>query len=139
MNRTDVLKALQTAAIAAVGVSTRPTLPIKAMLRNFDIPNDNKYLELIDVPNDRTGEYWADGRTYQGSFRLILHWPIDDQGIYEPSGYIDELGSMFGKEKRFISGGLVVKIYDHPVNSGRVPNGSELLFPLVLPYRCFAL
>lgn len=138
MNRTDVLKALVEAAKTNVAASTKSGLPIKHKGRNFDIPNDNKYLELIDVANDRTNEFWDTGRTYRGSFRLILHWPISDEGVYEPSRYIDELGTKFGKEKSFVSGGLTVKIYDHPVNMGMIEHGSELLFPLVLPYTCFA-
>jgi len=138
MDRTNVLKALVEAAKTAVVASSKSTLPIQHFGRNFDIPDDHKYIELIDIANDRSNDYWGTERVYQGSFRLILHWPKNDEGIYEPSGYIDELGSMFPKEKTFISGGMVVKIYDHPVNSGMITDSAELLFPLVLPYRCFA-
>lgn len=140
MIETDVLKALQTAAIAAVAASTIPTMPIKAIDRTFVPANeapDGKYVEFVNIVNNRGGDYWDDSRVYQGTFRIILHWPVDDSGPYPPMMYLDQLATFFPKDKPLISGAAIVQIYDIPNASGSITNGSELLFPVSLSYRCF--
>lgn len=139
-----ILEALQTAAIAAYDASsisaqsgwTKPTR-IKVVSRTLLPPADGKYLEFINIPNDRNGDYWGDERIYQGNFRIILHWNIDDAGPYQPLIFVDEIASFFPKGKTFANGAAAVKIYGVPLASGPIENGSELLFPLALPYRCF--
>ncbi len=140
MIETDVLKALQAGGIAAVAASAIPAMPIKAIDRTFtpatDAPN-GKYVELVNIVNNRGGDYWDDSRIYQGTFRIILHWPIDDAGPYPPMTYLDELASFFPKGKALVSGAATVRIYDVPQASGSIANDGELLYPLSLPYRCF--
>lgn len=138
MIETDVLQALQTAGIAAVAATG--ALPIKVIGRTFTPltdATDGKYVEFVNIVNNRGGDYWDDSRVYQGTFRIILHWPIDDEGVYPPMTYLDQLAAFFPKGKMLASGQARVKIYDVPLASGLIVNGSEQLFPVGLPYRCF--
>lgn len=140
MIETDVLTALQTAGIAAVAASAIPAMPIKAIDRVFnpatDAP-DGKYVEFVNIVNNRGGDYWDDSRVYQGTFRIILHWPVDDAGAYPSRIYLDQLASFFPKGKTLASGAAIVQIYDVPNASGSITDGSELLLPVSLSYRCF--
>lgn len=139
MIETDILTALQTAAIAAVAAIT-PALPVMAIGRTFnpttDAPDD-KWVEFVQIVNNRTGDYYDDGRVYQGTFRMILHWPIDDTGAYPPTTYLDQLASFFPKRKLLESGQALVRIYENPLFSGSIVGASELLYPLGLLYRCY--
>lgn len=139
MIETDILKALQAAGIAAVAATG--ALPIMAIDRTFtpttDAP-DGKYIEFVNIVNNRSGDYIDDSRIYQGIFRIILHWPIDDTGPYPAMTYLDQLASFFPKGKLLASGQAKVQIYEVPLASGSIVNGSELLFPLGLMYRCFS-
>lgn len=140
MIETDILTALQDAGKAAVAASAIPTMPIKAIGRTFIPANDapdGKYVEFVNIVNNRNGDYWDDSRVYQGNFRIILHWPNDDAGTYPGSGYLDQLAAFFPKGKVFESGQAIVRIYDVPNASGMITNGAELLYPVAFPYRCF--
>lgn len=143
MIETDVLTALQTAGIAAIAsLATAPAkpLPIQAINRTFtpttDAP-DGKYFEFVQIVNNPIGQYWDDTQLYQGVFRIILHWPIDETGAYAPTLLRDQLANFFPKGKLFVSGQAGVRIYENPVASGSIVSGSELFFPLGLMYRCF--
>lgn len=140
MIEANVLKALQTAANAAIAATSIPAMPIQALGRTggpTPPSTDGRFVEYVNIPNNRKGEYWDNSRTYQGNFRIILHWPIKDDGAMPATQYLDEIGNYFTKNKIFRDGQASVNIYDVPDASGSIPNGSELLYPLNLPYRCF--
>lgn len=140
MIEADILKALQKAGLAAIAASSIPTIPVQAIGRTggpTPPSTDGKFVEFVNIPNNRKGDYWDDSRVYQGNFRIILHWPVNDEGAYPATRYLDEIGSFFPKGKSFKQGQASVNIYDVPDVSGSIPNGSELLYPLTLPYRCF--
>lgn len=140
-----ILRALQKGARDAYDASTiiagftgwTQKTRIKAVMRTLAIPNDGRYLEFINIPNNRPSDYWGPERIYQGNFRIILHWNVIDEGAYGPVMLLDQLGGFFSKEKLLVDGPASVQIYDNPSASGGIENGSELLFPLNLPYRCF--
>lgn len=138
-----ILQALQTAAIVAIGTIGAPNVyPIKAMGRtgpNAAQAPDGNYWEFVNISNNRSGDYYGDERVYQGNFRIILHWKVDDSGAYPPMALVDTVGAFFPKGKAFPAGAAMVRIYDVPSASGPVEGNSELLFPLSLAYRCFAL
>jgi hypothetical protein len=136
MNELQILTALDDAALDAIARSSKPTIPIKAIGRTLD-PAPLRYVELVRITNNRSGDYWGNERVYQGIYRMLLHWDINDEGVYEPTTYVDELATFFPKDTTFFVGDVAVKIYDVPDASGPVENGSELLFPLSLRYRCF--
>ena len=128
-----ILETLQKATTEAVAASIAPKLPIKYIGRTFEVPGDQKWLEVVFIPNNRTGAYWNDEKDYRGLFRLILHWKNDDAGAYEPMRVLASVCSWFSKD-RLLSG---VQISDNPDASGVIENGSENLFPATIRYQSF--
>lgn len=148
MNNIDklILQALQTAAIAAYDASSissrsgwTKSTRIKAIGRTLPLPADGMYIEFVHIPNNNGGDYWDESQTYQGNFRIILHWPItDNEGAYPAMTYLDELAGKFSKAQRLAAGvDASVRFDKNPSASGPIENGSELLFPLTLSYRLF--
>jgi hypothetical protein len=130
-----ILEALQKGAIAAVAASTNPSLPIKVVGRTFQIPDDQKYLELVFIPGDNPRESWGKDETKQGIFRLILHWPINDAGAYAPLDVLASVVGYFDKDVPLQSGPVTVKIYMNPTGFGVVENEKENLYPASIFYR----
>lgn len=128
-----IFEQLQTAVIAAVEASDYPTLPIKAMGRNFDPREHEKYLEIRIIPNNRNGDFWGNEKNYQGILRLILHWQNDNMGIYTPVRTIRSICSYFSKDK-IING---VQIYENPNLLDILEEGDELLYPVSIRYRSY--
>jgi hypothetical protein len=133
-----ILQILQTATIAAVEACDVPTLPVKYVARTttggtFEIPNDQKWLEVVWLPNNRSGDYWGDEKNYRGTLRLVLHWPNNDAGAYEPMQLLSQITSPFTK------GTLLqdVQIYDNPDSGGVLEMGAENLYPASIRYTCF--
>jgi hypothetical protein len=135
---TDILKALQTAVAAAVDASALPLLPIKYLGRTFIVPDDQKWLEIVNLPNDIQGAFWGNEKYYRGTMRLILHWQNDDAGVYVPTDLIAQVGSFFDKDKSLRSGQSVVKIYEKPGVSALIEAGTETLFVLSVRYQSFS-
>lgn len=129
----QILKALQTAALAAAGA-----LPIKMIGRVFTPPQDGKYLEIVYIPNNIQGEFWGDGKTYRGMLRLILHWPVDDAGAYGPMQTIGAISDYFAKGRLFMVGisAKRVKIQDHPDFTGALEGAPITLYPVTVRYIC---
>lgn len=132
-----VLKTLQTATLAAVAASALPTLPVKMLGRNFDIPDDQKYLEVVFIPNNQSDRYWGEEQLYQGTFRLVLHWKNDDKGVYEPMNVAQSVASYFTKTNALRTGGFGVNITQVPKLTGVIEAGHESLFPVSMSYRSF--
>lgn len=134
----QILQALQTAVIAACAQSTIPTLPIKAIGRSFEPPNDQRYLEIVQIPNNITNEFWNESKTYRGMLRLILHWPIDDQGAYPPIATLQSIVSYFAKGKSLINGNVSVKITENPDFMGQIQGSPDTIYAVSVRYQCFA-
>lgn len=132
-----ISEALQKAVTAAVAASSTPGLEVKYMGRTLS-PQPDKFLEVLQIINNMQNETWGKERVYQGTLRLILHWPVDDAGIYPSSHVLDSISAYFKKEDRLWNGSTAVHIYDHPNASSVIPSGKELLFPVSIPYRSFA-
>lgn len=130
----EILQSLQTATLAAVAASTTPNLPIKMAGRLFKIPNDQKYLEVIHIPNNVSGEFWGNEKTHRGIFRLVLHWPNDDVGDYPPMNILASVAGYFTKD-RVLSNS--VKIYEGPDFMGSLEDGATRLFPVRIWYQRF--
>lgn len=134
----DITRALQQAAIAARNVvSNSIDHPIQGLGITLD-PKPTKFIELVQIRNNDNGRYWGDERLYQGTFRLLFHWPNDSQGDYAPIAFVQSVAAYFTKAKRLVSGNASVEIYEEPNLSDPIENGQERLFPLSLSYRCFA-
>lgn len=133
MHDQTILQILQTATIAAVAASITPTLPVKFIGRTFIVPDDQKWLEIVFIPNNREGAYWGDEKDYRGLYRLILHWKNDDQGAYGPMRALASICSAFSKGSRLQN----VTISDNPDLTGVLEQGSENLYPATIRYQCF--
>lgn len=129
----QIITALQRAAMAAAEAEQTP---IKILGRTFNVP-DGPWLEIVHIPNNVTGEFWADGKTYRGLFRLMLHYPLNDAGIYAPTRLISAIAAHFHKGAVFTAGGVSVKIYDEPDLTGMIEAPPEMLFPVSIRYMSF--
>jgi hypothetical protein len=130
----DILETLQQAVIVAVTQSQSPTLPVKYVGRDFDIPDDQKWLELVFIPSNRKNDFWGSEKNYMGLMRLILHWPNDGAGVYAPMRMLASIALYFTKERHLQN----VKICETPdLTSGPLEQGKELLFPASMRYQSF--
>jgi hypothetical protein len=131
-----ILQALQQAIVAAVAASSIPTMIVKPL--GITGPGTGTaFIEIFNIPNNRQGDYWDDSRVYQGTFRILLHWPNDGKGAYPPSRYRDELAGYFPKGRTITVSSSLLKIYGYPDASSVLEAGQELVYPLSLLYRCF--
>jgi hypothetical protein len=132
----EILQALQTATIAAVAASTTPTLPVKYAGRVM--PNNaGKWLETVYIPNNVNAEFWDEGKTYRGVYRLILHWPADDSGHYTPLQLLASICSYFSIGSVFQNGSVQVKITAEPDLSSVIEAAPSQLFPVSIRYQTF--
>lgn len=130
----EILLALQAATLAAVAASiVGPDFPIKFIGRTLEVPNDQRWLEEVFLPNNRTGDFWGDEKNYQGLYRLILHWPNDDAGAATPFQVLASICSPFVKSVALQN----VRISVNPDAGGSFEQGKETLYPATLTYRCF--
>lgn len=129
----QLLRGLQGAVKDAVAASDLPTLPIAFWGRIFTPPDDQKWLELIHIPANRTDEYWGDERTYRGTLRLALHWPNDDMGAYPPMAILDSITAWFTKGRLMGP----VKVSDVPDAAAPLDLPPETVYPVAIRYDGF--
>lgn len=140
MTEKAILEALQKAVIAAAAAASIPTASVKYVGRNFTPPADaGAWLEVIHIPNNVTNEFWAEGKTYQGIMRLILHWPMTDKGAYAAITLAENVMAYFTKGSRFADPGntVQVKISDNPNLLSIMEEAPELLLPISIRYSFF--
>ncbi len=131
MDDVIILEVLQKATTAAVAASTLGAdFPVKYLGRTFTPPNDQKWLEVVFIPNNIEGGYWGTEKDYRGIYRLILHWPNDDAGFYTPMRALSSICSYFQKDK-LLSG---VQIYEGFDSMTPIEAGSETLYPASARY-----
>jgi hypothetical protein len=130
-----VLETLQNAVKAAVTAANTVITQdrIKFEGRTLVPPNDQKYLELVFIPNNRQGDFWGDEKNYRGMFRMILHWPNDDAGPYTPMNVLKAICAYFPNGRNFNG----VQIYGAPDFMGKLEPGNETLYPASLLYTFF--
>lgn len=134
MSDSAILRVLQQAVRDhAVPQSIAPTLPVKYIDITFTVPNTQKYLELVHIPNNRNGDFWGVEKNHRGLFRMILHWPKNGTGPYTPIETIESIAGYF-KTNRLLDG---VQIYEAPDFTGSLDMGQELLYPMGLRYQSY--
>jgi len=133
----QILQIIQGEIILAVAASSTPTLPISFVgVDNSDIPpNDQKYLEIVHIPNNPPDKYYGGKQVYQGIFRLVLHWPKNGSGAYTPMDALASISDYFVKNTLY--GTSRVQIYEAPKFTGAIALDSEMLYPSTIRYRCF--
>lgn len=132
----NILQALQQKVIAAVAASTLPTLPIKFVDVSFKTPENQKWLEIVHIPNNPADSTWGNEEIHRGIMRLVLHWPNNGAGAYKPLELIASILSSFNKEEKI--GGLL-QILNKPKSMSTVQNGSENWYPATVEYIVFSL
>ena len=139
MSESAIIQALQTAVTAAVAASTSPTLPVKYLMVGtaggpaFTPPADQKWLEIVWLPNNRTGDFLGDEKNHRGILRLVLHWPNSGGGVYEPVELLASITGYFTKG-RLLSG---VQVYATADPSGIIEQGNEVLLPVSILYQSY--
>lgn len=130
MFEADILGSLQGGVIAAVQACSDPDLPVAYVDVAFTKPDDQKWLEVIHIPNNRTGDFFGQEKNYMGLLRLLLHWPNDGAGPYRP---LELLASI---SEYFTNGMLLgaVQITQPGNYSGALREGDEVVYPLELRY-----
>lgn len=134
MHEAEILRALQEGVTAAVAASTVPTLPVAYVNVEFEKPDDQKWLEIVWLPNNVQGDLWGDDKTYRGILRIILHWPNKGTGAYRPLGLIGSIADYFPKGILLDNN---VQIYEKPDLTGLIQDGDETLFPVSLRYQSY--
>ena len=132
----DILQALQQKVIAAVAASTFPTLAIKFADVAFTIPNNQKWLEIIHIPNNPSDVTWGDEEFHRGIMRLVLHWPNNGAGAYAPLELMASISASFTKSEKI--GGLL-RLLNKPKSMSTVNNGFENWYPVTVEYSVFSL
>lgn len=134
-DESDIISALQKGVTAAVAQSDLTTLPVKYLMKNpdFSAPADQKWLEIVWIPNNRTGDFLGGEQNYQGLLRLVLHWPNTPTAVYPPLDLLKSITRYFTIGKT-LSG---VQVYAIPRFDGMVENGSETLFTATILYRSY--
>lgn len=138
-NEVDVIRALQRGVIAAMEQSDAPDLPVRYLTGTdgtadgFDIPDDQRWIELVHIPNNRTGDFLGQEQNYRGILRIILHWPNTPTGVYAP---LDLLGSItrYFEKGRTLSG---VQVYLHPRYDGAIDDKDDVLYPVSVFYTSY--
>lgn len=133
-----VVEALQKAVIAAIAASTTPALPARMLGRTLNTPSDGKWLEVIHIPNN-SNPTWGDEQVYEGMLRLMLHWLINDQGVYAPMDIMTSINSYFYKGRKLSDSGnnVEVVVTRQPMFMGTIEESPEMLFPYGMQYRCY--
>lgn len=132
-----VLEALQKKVINVV----TGTFPIKYVGRNIETPVDGKWWELVYIPSNVENEVWADGKTYRGILRLILHWPQNNEGVYQALDEVKRVSDGFVKGERMSDplNTVSVVVTEHPNMTDIIEQSPELLIPLTVRYSCFTI
>jgi len=136
LTNADVLRVLQDETKAAVAQSIAPNLPIEFIGVTFIPPDDMKYVECVFIPNNQDN-YWGDETLFQGIFRLVLNWPKNNQGAYDPFDVIGSIASHFKKTTPLHGATISLQIYQKPVVGGMLPEESANLFPATMSYRSY--
>lgn len=134
-----VLEALQKGVLAAVAASSTPALPVKFVGRTFEPPQTGSWLELVHLPNDLSNEFWADGQTYRGVFRLVFMQVMNDKGAYNLMDLARSVSDYFTKGLGLVDPGsfVNVKIIDNPRNMGPMEEAPNIMVPVSIRYQCF--
>ena len=113
--------------------------PVKYI--NTNMKAEDKFWEIIYIPNNVENEFWDKGKTYQGILRLILHWPQDNKGIYKPMEEAERVAGGLKKGLELFDDENHVKVIltDNPDCTNIIEDEGKLLIPLTIKYLCFNL
>lgn len=133
MDDVTILRTLQQAVTAAVAASTLPALPVSYVDVDFAVPANQKWLEIVWIPNNRQGDYWGDEKNYQGMMRLVLHWPKNGGGAYSPLDLLSSIAAYFNNGRLLQN----VQIYASADFQGIISGEGDVLYPISMRYQSF--
>lgn len=125
-----LFETLQKATMIAVSESLIPDLPIAFIDVPFTVPNNQRYLEVVIIPNDST-EFWGEEKIYRGLFRLILHWGKNGTGAYSPLEVLGSIADYFSKDRPLQN----LRIYETATFAGVLDGGADSLYPANMRYQ----
>lgn len=131
MDESAILETLQTAVTTAVSESTVDSdMPVAYINKDFDIPTDGRWLQLVWLPNNRRGDFIGTEKNYRGILRLVLHWPKKGTDAYAPLQWLESV-TLYFEENRLLSG---VQFYEIPDFTGPLTEEDESLWPIDVRY-----
>ena len=134
----EIIEALQKGVLTAVANCSRPDLPIQMLGRTFEPgAKDVAYLQVLVIPSNPDNELWGENRRYAGLFRLVLHYPNDDQGVYPPLVLLKSIAAYFTKGQILTDGTISVEITTPPNFTGSLPSRHETEYPVSMRYNFF--
>jgi hypothetical protein len=137
MSNSAILAALQTAAIADIQTADN-TLPIKSVGLNFEIPDNQRYVEFVHIPNDNDNAGWREQKIFAGLFRLVFFKGNDGQAPYGLINLAEQISAAFPKSRTLPAGDLQVRIVRKPSYSGISEMENKLMLSITLQYSAFA-
>ena len=137
MIESKIIEALQKQAIKTINDNKH----VKCLNVNYNPPSNKRWWEIIYLPNNYENEYWDKGKTYRGIFRLILHWPQKNEGIYKPMEEVERVAKGFEKGTILTDdmNNVKVQISDNPDVTSIIEEESGLLIGLTIKYLCSTL
>ncbi len=126
----EMFETLQKATLVAVSESSIPDLPIAFAGVPFDVPDNQRYLEVVIIPNESI-EYWGEEKIYRGLFRLILHWEKRGTGAYPPLEVLGSITRYFTKDRPLQN----LRIYETATFAGVLDGGADALYPANMRYQ----
>lgn len=136
MSEKLVLEALQKRLTTAVQ-STLPTAGVKYAGMVYKPKANTPWIEVVHIPNNVIGEFWNTGKTYRGLFRILLHWPLDGQGIYPAMNFLQTLSNSFTKGTQLQNSPLVVSVTEHPDISTILEQETDNICVMSVRYNSF--
>ena len=137
MIESKIIEALQKQAIKTINDNKY----VKCLNVNYNPPSNKRWWEVLYFPNNYENEYWDKGKTYRGIFRLILHWPQKNEGVYKPMEEVERVAKGFEKGTMLTDdmNNVKVQISDNPDVSSIIEEESGLLIGLTIKYLCSTL
>jgi len=132
----EIMESINVAVITAIGLCDTVTadFPVKFPSITFVPPDDQKYLEVVHIPNNSSAPtYWGSERNYAGLVRLVLHWPNENAGAYGPMDVAKSIAAYFQKGRSF----TYFKVTDEANFMGILENGTEVLYTYGFRYSQF--
>lgn len=136
MKERYVLEALQKAVLSVTGSMD---LIVKYVGRTLEAPSGERWLEIVYIPNNIENQYWDRSKTYRGVMRLIMHCPIDDEGVYANLDLAALIANGFTKGEKFADtgGNVLVSVTENPNVESVIEQSPEILIPITVRYSYF--
>lgn len=135
---TDVNKEIELALLDRVDtIVLTPVLSVAYPDVTFTPPNDNKYLEIIHIPNDVDNYAWdnEDAEIYKGLLNINIHWSGNVGNVPVKNIADNIINNYFSKGTILTQGSTKVHIYKKPSVSAPIKNGAYRFVTVKISYQ----